>query len=217
MASPVSCQGLLALCWIELRRRRHPHTPSKTWHRFLSVLKSRSSGSCLERKSGQMWKSWGRRLQGLSRSRAHIRGRNHELFWTGRKIFLPRLRLFGFSSLCDFCFSSETYIPAFEPLFHEHRKTTEELLGNRKAQKIYLLRMLKMKVTTWCYLMLKNSIFPPSLYLLCHFILDLKTRCHKRTFSSFFSVVLLSKLVGRFTSTCYRDMSFSAKGTSIPF
>lgn len=39
MASPVSCQGLLALCWIELRRRRHPHTPSETWHRFSERVK----------------------------------------------------------------------------------------------------------------------------------------------------------------------------------
>lgn len=87
--------------------------------------------------------------------------------------------------------------------------------GKQKATEniLYLLQMLKMKVITWRCFMLKNSLFPVSLYLLCGFILDLKTRCLRRTFS-FFPIVLLSKLVARFTSTYIIETSFSAKGTS---
>lgn len=126
MASPVSCQGLLALRWMELQRQRHSPKSSQG---FLRVFKSRRS--YLKRNSGR-----GHRLQPpllFPQGRELIYGdgivTSCELVI---KMFLPGLRLFSFS--WKFVFKMKC-APDFYPLFHKHRRTKEELLGNRKEQK----------------------------------------------------------------------------------
>lgn len=98
MASPVSCQGLLALCWMELRRQRHSPKSSQG---FLRVFKSCSS--YLKRNSGRRRRPQPPLLFPQGRELVYVDGivTSCELVI---KMFLPGLRLFSFSCPRDICF-----------------------------------------------------------------------------------------------------------------